>query len=62
MEVECTPPGQPWPEWTKRIKKSSDLVKSLICAEFQNDLVTRVFREYDGGLYKWQSVFKDVMI
>lgn len=62
MEVECTPPGQRWPEWTKRVNNSRELIEPLLGAEFQGDLKRTVLREYDGGLYKWQSLFTEDVI
>ncbi|MBP2388748.1 hypothetical protein JOF47_004321 [Paeniglutamicibacter kerguelensis] len=62
MEVECTPPGQRWPEWTKRVNNSRELIEPLLGAEFQGDLKRTVLRDYDGGLYKWQSLFTEDVI
>ncbi|MBV1780859.1 hypothetical protein KRR55_17230 [Paeniglutamicibacter sp. ABSL32-1] len=59
MEVECTPVGQRWPEWTKRTDKSRELIEPLLGREFHDLLHRRVLLEYDGGLYRWQSLFHE---
>ena len=62
MEVECTPVGQQWPEWTKRTDKSIKLIEPLLGREFHQQLQRQVLLEYDGGLYDWQSLFcEDVL-
>ena len=62
MEVECTPPGERWPEWTKRVNDSPKLIEPLLGTEFQGELKRAVLREYDGGLYKWQSLCAEDLI